>query len=373
MDINDIWIIPKHIYEKIPFSTWHKNGNFDENPITNGPYRVEKWIRGQLIILRRNENFFMKGYPKIEKIFIKIIPNETNLLLQFLKGEIDVIQSIPPSQIERFENNPKIKLFKFPHLSYEYIGWNLRNPIFKDRKVRQALSYAINVDEIIKTILNGYGVRSTSPFPSIFWVHNKKLKPYPYDTLRARKLLNECGWRDTDGDGILDKIIDGKKVNFQFTLITNAENQTRREIAAAVQHDLAKLGIKVNIQVYEFNTFIRHILTKNFDAVLSGWRVGTKPDLASLFHSKAIDDGHNFTSYSNPEFDKLNDSAAVLNDLELAKVVWDKVQEIIYVDQPYTFLYEPIKINGISSRINEKTVKMNSISFLYNLHEWELK
>ncbi|CUS99383.1 ABC transporter substrate-binding protein [Candidatus Chrysopegis kryptomonas] len=372
-DINDVWIVPKHIYEKIPFSEWRRNGYFDEKPVTNGPYKVARWERGQLIELVKNENYFDKSYPKIERVFVKIVPNEANLILQFLNGEIDVLPSIPPAVAEKYENSPDVKFIRYPFLAYEYIGWNQRNPIFADKKVRQALSYGINVDEIIKAILKGNAVRSTSPFPSIFWAHNEKLKPYPYDIEKARKLLHEAGWKDSDGDGILDKIINGKKVDFKFTLITNAENQTRKEIATAVQNDLAKLGIKMEIQVYEFNTFMRHILTKNFDAVISGWRVATKPDLTTVFHSEAIKSGHNFVSYSNPYFDRLNDSASVMNNLNNAKILWDKIQEIIYEDQPYTFLYEPVRISGISKRIKPETVKMNSISFLYNLHEWELK
>ncbi len=372
-DINDVWIIPKHIYEKIPFSEWRKNGYFDEKPVTNGPYKVARWERGQLIELVKNENYFDKNYPKIERVFVKIVPNEPNLILQFLNGEVDVLPSIPPAVAEKYKNNPNIKFIKYPFLAYEYIGWNQRNPIFSDKRVRQALSYAINVDEIISSLLKGYAVRSTSPFPSIFWAHNNKLKPYPYDTVKAKKLLLEAGWKDSDGDGILDKIINGRKVDFKFTLITNAENQTRKEVATAIQNDLLKVGVKVEIQTYEFNTFIRHILEKNFDAVLSGWRVATKPDLATLFHTEAIKSGHNIVSYSNPYLDKLNDSAAVLQNLSNAKIIWDQVQEIIYEDQPYTFLYEPVRINGISKRVKSETVKMNSISFLYNLHEWELK
>ncbi len=371
-DINDVWIVPKHIYEKIPFSEWRRNGYFDEKPVTNGPYKVARWERGQIIELVKNENYFNKNYPKIQKIFVKIVPNESNLLLQFLNGEIDVLPSIPPAVAEKYENNPNFKFIKYPFLAYEYIGWNQKNKIFADKRVRQALSYGINVDEIIKVILKGNAVRATSPFPSIFWAHNEKLKPYPYDPEKAKKLLSEAGWKDRDGDGILDNVINGKKVNFKFTLITNAENLTRKEIATAIQNDLLKLGIKMEIQVFEFNTFMRHILNKNFDAVLSGWRVATKPDLATIFHSEAIKAGHNIVSYSNLYFDKLNDSAAVLNNLSEAKILWDKVQEIIYEDQPYTFLYEPIRISGISKRIDLKTVRMNSISFLYNLPEWEL-
>ncbi len=373
MDINDVWIIPKHIYEKIPFKEWRRNGYFDEKPVTNGPYKVARWERGQIIELVKNENYFDKKYPKIEKIFVKVVPNEANLILQFLNGEIDVLPSVPPSVEEKYRDNPNVKFIKYPFLAYEYIGWNQKNPIFADKKVRQALSYGINVDEIIKVILKGSAVRATSPFPSIFWAHNERLKPYPYNPEKAKKLLAEAGWRDLDGDGILDKIINRQKVSFKFALITNAENQTRKEVATAIQNDLLKLGIKMEIQTYEFNSFMRHILDRNFDALLSGWRVATKPDLATIFHTEAIKSGHNIVSYSNPHFDKLNDSAAVLNNLENAKIIWDKVQEIIYEDQPYTFLYEPVRISGISKRIKPETVKMNSISFLYNLHEWELR
>ncbi len=373
MDINDVWIVPRHIYGKVPFSEWRKNGFFDQNPVTNGPYKVARWERGQLIELVKNERYFDKNYPKIERVFVKIVPNESNLTLQFLNGEIDVLPSVSPSVASKYEDNKNFKFIKYPHLAYEYIGWNQRNPIFADKRVRQALSYGINVDEIINVILKGNAVRSTSPFPSIFWAHNEKLKPYPYDIQRAKRLLFEAGWRDSDGDGILDKVIGGKKVDFKFTLITNAENQTRREVAIAIQNDLLKLGVKMEIQLYEFNTFMRHILDRNFDAVLSGWRIATKPDLASLFHTEAIKSGHNIVSYSNPYFDKLNDSASVLNNLSSAKKIWDEIQEILYEDQPYTFLYEPVRINGVSNRIKIETVKMNSISFLFNLHEWELR
>jgi peptide/nickel transport system substrate-binding protein len=202
------------------------------------------------------------------------------------------------------------------------------------------------------------------PIVPILWAYDPHLPSFPYDPDKAKQYLADEGWKDTDGDGWLDK--DGRR--FSFTLKTNKGNKDREEITVMVQAMLKKVGIEVHPNPMEWTVLLTDLNKKQFDATVMGWSVDTKIDMTTIWHSKSVGDKFNFVSYANPALDKLNDTALFEMDRAKAKSLWWQAQEIIAEDQPYTFLYVPKRITFVHNRF--KNVQTETIGWHYNLEQW---
>jgi peptide/nickel transport system substrate-binding protein len=229
--------------------------------------------------------------------------------------------------------------FRYPVFSYTYMGFNLKHPWFKDKRVRQAIAYAIDKGEIVDVVLFGLGSPANGPYVPNTWVYDPNVKKYDYDLKKSKQLLKEAGWKDTDGDGILDK--EGKK--FEFSVLTNMGNRSREQTATIIQYRLRKIGIKMNIRVLEWSTFINEFLDKRrFETVILGWSIGIDPDQYDIWHSsKTREKEFNFVSYNNPEVDELLEKGRRTFDIEKRKKAYYRIQEILADEVPYIFLYVP--------------------------------
>jgi len=274
------------------------------------------------------------------------------------------MDSVPPRFFEELSQQEDLVAYVYPGRLYTYLAWNSRNPLFQSKKVRQALTMAINRQEIIDSLLLEFGQIAKGPILPIIWAYNPNLPDFPYDPEKARQYLEEEGWRDTDGDGWLDK--NGQR--FSFTLKTNKGNQIREDILILVQDMFKEVGIEVKPNILEWTVFIGDMNNKNFEAAVLGWSVGLKMDMTTVWHSDSIGDKFNFVSYSNPEFDQLNDAAIFEMDAEKAKEMWWRAQEMIAEDQPYSFLYMPKDINFVHQRF--QNVQMEAVGWGYNLEQW---
>lgn len=364
MDANDGVILPRHILESVPRDELATDA-FSRAPTGNGPYRFVRWVPGQFLELAANNDYY-EGPPVVRKVIYRFVPDMVTLVTQLKKGEIDVLESVPPDQAKQFVDNVSVQLFTYPSRRMNYIAWNLDNELFENREIREALTMAINRREIIQTVWGGYASECKSPIHPILWAYNNGIRVIMFDVGQAKGKLRMRGWRDSDGDGIRDK--DGKK--FEFDLLVN-NNQVRVDVVTLVQAYLARVGVKVNVRVLEFNTYIERVLDKNFDAAFIGWRTSTKVDLTNLWHSSAIPpNGYNVTSYSNSHVDGLIDKAKVQLDSPRAMDLWYKVQSQIYLDQPVTFLAVPLEVNALHRRFCN--VHPNAISFFANLRAWRI-
>lgn len=362
MDASVGEILPKHLLEKVPAAEW-KSAAFNRNPVGNGPYKFKEWKAQSHIVVEANDRYFM-GRPPLDRIIFKVIPDQENLILQLKSQQIDLMEMVPPKFFQDLSRVPHLQGYVYPSRAYGYIGWNLKNPLFQSRKVRQALTHAINRQEIIDSVLFGFGEICKGPVHPIIWAHKPDVPDFPYNPERARQLLAEEGWKDTDGDGWLDQ--GGRR--FEFTLKTNKGNQIREDICVIVQDQLKKVGIKVNPTLLEWTIFSEDLNKKNFEAAVAGWSVGLKMDLTTMWHSKSIPDKFNFVSYSNPEVDRLIEEAQFEMDREKARAMWHRAQDLIAEDQPYTFLYVPKQINFLHKRF--KNVQMETVGWNYNVIQW---
>ncbi len=355
-------IVPKHLLENVPDGEM-VTADFNRNPVGNGPYRFKEWKAQQYIELEASDNFF-SGRSAIDRLIFKVVPDQENLVIQLKSGQVDFVEAVPPRFYEELSREEDLVTYVYPSKTYVYLGWNLHEPLFQSKKVRQALTMAINRQEIIDSLLMEFGDVIHGPTLPLLWAHNPNGPTFPYNPEKARQYLAEEGWRDTDGDGWLDK--DGQR--FSFTLKTNKGNQIREDITVLVQDMLKEVGIEVKPNILEWTILVSDSSAKDFQAVLMGWAIDFKMDMTTLWHSESIGDKFNFVSYSNPEFDRLNDAAVMEMDEERARKMWWRAEEMIVEDQPYTFVYTPKRINYIHKRF--QNVQMETVGWHYNLSQW---
>jgi len=364
MDANDGPILPGHILEEV------RPEEIRLIPIaeipTNGPFKLELWLRGQSLALVPNERYYESGKPYLDKVVFKIVPDQVTLLTQLKSGEIHCMESIPPSEVSGLEeNHPELRVFDFPTRAYNYIGWNAVKSLFQNRRVRKALTMAIDRKLIIDNLCYGFAEECTSPFVPLIWAYNPNIDPFPYDPELARKILADEGFIDRDGDGWLDR--DGKR--FEFDLITNYGNQIRIDTQIMVQEMLRVVGVKVNPIALEWTVMLDRIKAGDFDAIVSAWRVGTKADLSAIWSCEARrPGGYNRIDYCNERVDSLNALACRTIDFDAAKPLFFEAQELIYEDQPYTFIYVHHALSALDRCFGG--AKPDPIGMYHNLHEW---
>ncbi len=311
-----------------------RDSNFNRNPIGTGPFIFQEWVGDVSINLKRNEDYW-ESPPEYSEYVMRIIPDALTREMEFYSGGSDDYD-VQPHQVARLRKEPKYQSFSTVGFSYSYIGYNLRNPLFKSREVRKALGMAVNVNQIIQHVLYNEGERVTGPFAKVLDWYDHEVKPLPYNPEAALKLLNKEGWKKNK-KGWLEK--DGKI--FEFNLITNSGNSIRKDIMTIVQNNWRGIGIKCNTQLFEWAVFLKDFVNAlKFDALILGWATGPDPDMYQLWHSSQTNPNQlNFVGYENPEADKLIISIRQeydrLKQIEMTR----ELHRLIAKDQPYTFLY----------------------------------
>jgi peptide/nickel transport system substrate-binding protein len=354
-------ILPKHIFEGKDINAADAN----RKPVGTGPYKFESWKTDQKIVLTANPDYY-EGKPYISKYIIEIIPDQAVQFLELRGQSIDEV-SLTPDQWGAYDSFFKYyDKYKEAAFAFTYFGLNMKRKPFSDKKFRQAVQYAINKKDIINGVLLGSGKEAAGPYPPQSWAHNPNIAPSRYDLEKALAMFKELGFEDIDGDGFLEY----KGSPFEFTITTNQGNKQRELSAQIIQSHLKKAGIKVNIRIIEFSTFVnQYIAKRDFDAVIMGWSLTVDPDQYDLWHSKkTAPREYNFLSYDNPLVDELFEKARGVFDIEKRKELYYKVQEIMEDDLPCIFLYYPESLSALHKRF--KGIKPAPAGIGYNFHEW---
>lgn len=340
-------ILPAHLLEGQDIT----KSPLARKPVGTGPYRFKEWVAGQKIVLEANKNYF-EGRPYIDKFIYRIIPDSSTMYMELKAGAIDLM-NLTPVQYARQTSaaafTERFNKYRYPSSTYLYMGYNLRHPLFGDKRIRQAMTAAINKDELIQGVLFGMGQKAHGPIVPGRWAHNAQVKDIAYNPKHARELLSQAGWNSTNSDGILVK--NGKP--FTFTILTNQGNQQRLMTAQIIQQRLRQVGIDVKIRVVEWAAFLKEFVNKgNFEVVLLAWSISQDPDMYDIWHSSKTKPGElNFVGYNNPEVDRLLNEGRNTFDIERRKRAYYRIQDILADEQPYTFLYVPDALPVVSSRI----------------------
>ncbi len=355
-------IVPEHIYKKGDFNT----NPYNRKPIGTGPYKFEKWETGKEIILVRKNNYWgKKSY--IDKIVFKIITDDTVRLQLLKRGDIDFaglrpIQWVKQTRSAKF--NTRVRKLKFYTPNYNFIGWNLRRVYFKDRDVREALTHLIDRKSILKNILYNLGKITTGPFYIYSKYYDKSIKPYKYNVRKAKELLAKAGWKDSNGDGVLDK--DG--IDFHFTFLIPAGSKFAEQLATIVKESFKKVGIIVDIKSLEWATFISQLDNRNFDAVTLGWSMGVEQDPYQIWHSSQAKKGSNFVGFKNKRVDELIEKGRREFDEKKRIAMYKEIHRILHREQPYTFLFSNMSLLGVSRRF--QNTKVYNIYPGVDITEW---
>jgi peptide/nickel transport system substrate-binding protein len=357
-------ILPRHLLSGKDIT---KSG-LSRHPIGTGPYKFKEWVAGQKIVLVSNPDYF-EGMPFIDGRITRIIPDSATMFLELRAQNLGMMGLTPLQYTRQTENNlfkNNFNKYRYLSFSYTYLGYNLKNPLFADKRIRQAISYAINKDEIISGVLLNLGKPANGPYKPGTWAYNDKVKVYDYNPQKARELLREAGWTKMNSEGVLEK--DGKP--FVFEIVTNQGNETRQKCAEIIQRQLKEIGIMVKIRVLEWSAFVTNFINKrHFDSVILGWTIPLDPDAYDVWHSsKTGPEELNFISYKNPEVDKMLEKGRSTFDQKERKKYYDRFQKLLTEDQPYTFLYVPEALVIINKRF--RGIEPAPIGLEHNFIKW---
>ncbi len=345
-----------HTYRTNPIWAQNFAHHWANNVIVScGPWLFDGMTERE-IRFRRNPYYYDPYAVLVEALEIKFKDSPDAIWSAFKSGDLDLFE-VPPNQLAELDQflhsssyqrqarqGLAVKRLNYIARSYNYIGWNEARPLFNNRKVRQALTLAIDRERIIRQNLNGMGMQTTGTFFPFSPSYDPSLKPYPFDLDRARQLLEEEGWYDSNGDGVIDKLIDGKRVSFRFALTYYVKNATTKSICEYIATTLKEIGIDCTPHGVDMADLSAIFEDKDFDAVFLGWALGTPPeDPKQLWYSAGAKEkgSSNAIGFANAEVDQLIDLLEYEYDPKKRLELYHRFDAILYEEAPYTFLYTP--------------------------------
>lgn len=364
--------VPKHLLDTAAPSGLRTHP-LTTDPVGTGPFMLTKRKPNAFFTLEPNPNFTgpdnMK--PRLKMVRFEIVPEYQTRLLKLKKGEVDLAEGIQVKDADDLrENNPNLKLVSRGYRFMDYIAWNLSDPRFQDVRVRQAMAYAVDIDGMIKRLLTGgdgtvYAKQAYGTITPEICSTRAEIELIKQNVDKAKSLLAEAGWTDTNSNGIVDK--GGQEL--EFTLITNRENERRMQAAQLVQSGLKEIGVNMKLDFVEFNSMSDRARRKEFEAMLGGWAAGLYVNPAAMWHS-GPEYTFNYPGYSNAEVDRLIDTGLATPDPKEAGPIWKEMQEKVYADQPYLFLWWRDEIVAVDKRFENTSIDITSLT--HRLYEWEV-
>lgn len=355
----EIWMIGMLPYHILKDEKDLMTSSFNKNPIGTGSYVLKGFKISSDIELFAFDKYF-EGRPKIDKIVYKFLPDPNTSFLMLKQNKLDV-GGLTPLQIDRqidkqFHNDYRI--LEKPSFGYTYMGFNLKNEKFKDLRVRQALSLAIDRQEIADILFFGHAQICRGPFLPGTFAFNEDVKIPKQNIQKAKELLKDAGYDESNP--------------FSFEVVTNTGNSTRINAAQIIQYQLAKAGVDMKIRVMEWQAFLNTVVhPRNFEALILGWSLSLTPDAYSIWHSDNQRVGaFNFVSYKNDEVDRLIMLGSRTVDRKKLGDIYKKIFKYITDDLPYLFLYIPNSISVVDKKI--KNIEPALVGIMHNQKDWEI-
>jgi peptide/nickel transport system substrate-binding protein len=337
-------IVPRHLLEQEDLT----KGSFNYNPVGTGPFRFKGWTEDDRITLEYNPDYY-EGRPYLDKIVVKTYSNSDDVWTALMRGEVDCVQFIEQKDYEVIKNDPAFKAYAIAADSCYALTYNLDDPVLADKKIREAIAYAVDRKGLIQRVAGGYGLECFGPFYPDSLGFNPQVKPFEYNPQEAQRLLAEAGWQDYDNDGILEK--DGEEL--EINVLVDSRNDIYEKIIMVLRQQLQEIGIKIKVELYNDDSTLtdEFLNQKRIQAQLKLLLGGGDPvqetDAWSSEKRKSID---KLWIYKNEEADKLFALGRITHDRQKRKELYQKIHLLIYQDQPACFLYFPFFFHAISAK-----------------------
>jgi peptide/nickel transport system substrate-binding protein len=371
--IQDFWWppVPKHLLANVPPAEL-RNADFNRHPVGSGPFHLALWQANDQLVVEREGLFpgSLGGSPPLDRVVFRIIPEPATMMTEFMSGGVQVDLALQPEQVVQVRSTPTQKLFAYPGRTVYFIAWNNQRAPFNDPRVRRALTLAIDRKELTKALLYGLGEQATSPIPP--WsALAPDIAPLPFDPRKAQSLLADAGYTVKPG-GQYASGPDGQPLH--VTLITS-NRPFDQTVAQLVQAQLRGVGVQVEVQPLEFQTFLQQYRSREFDAAFANWQMDSF-QLASapyaLFGSAlaAVPGSSNRAGVASPKLDRLLAAAAADTSASRARSDWKAFVEELQAEQPFTFMFWWAELAGVDQRV--QGVVMDPRGQLVSMKDWWL-
>lgn len=374
-NLSTLGIIPKHIWSQIPIENWEKETAALNNPVGCGPYKVTKFESGQYVEFEAAEDFF-EGKPKTSKLIFKVV-NPDTIQAELKSGNIDIasVKDMRKSDIEGLKTEG-LKSVEFSDFMFQYMGINLRLPIFQDVKVRQAFMYAIDRNLMVDKLLEGRGEVVNTPMLPNRWGYPKAsdIKDYAFNIDTAKNLLKEAGWEDRNNDGVVENAA-GEKMH--LTLKCPVGSKTREQSAVIIQESLKQIGVEIEVLTMEFSTLMDEVVSNHeFDLYMMGNTLSLDPDPKPFWHSSAATDekgveGYNIVSYKNDKVDELIEKGLSTLNQEERQGYYEEIGKILNEDVAQVYLF--LQKNEMMYNGKLKGYEPSTFNNFNNVHNWVIE
>jgi len=372
--VNTMLILPEHLLANVSASALRENA-IARNPIGTGRYRFVQWNAGQSIELAADTANY-RGRPRLDRVIMTIAPDFSAAVTRLLGGEADLIEQVPAVSIDAIAKDTAVRLLLANGLDYNFVQLNLNDPknanrphrLFGDRELRRALTMVLDRRGIVRNAYDSLASVAVGPTVRAYPTTDTTLRQIPFARDAAMRILDSLGWKDTNGDGVRDR----NGMPLEFDLLVPSVSKARNTMAAVIQEQLRKAGVKVNVDKLDIPAFVDRENKRNFDAVMGGWHVEPSPGgiRQTWASAGAQTGGTNYGSYRNGTFDAEVDSALASTTLAGRRKFFTAAYQTIIDDAPAIWLAEPKRVMAVHKRIN--TVGVRPDAWWANVADWSI-